>query len=114
MIGQPRNPGRHRAGQERIPVYQRLWDGPARAEAERLERSHPGWAVLYGVGSRHFYAFAAWPAPEPLILRDSTPEGLEKRMCEEQAVHASADLFPAVLDRQRQAVVPAPREPVTL
>ncbi len=116
MIGQPRSPGRHRAGGAHIPVYPRLWDGPARAQAELLERSNPGWVVLYGVGSRHFYAVAAWPAPEPLLLRDPTSEGLAEQMREAEAVHAAADLLPAALDRQRRIVsaVPAPREPVNL
>ncbi|GAA3120860.1 hypothetical protein [Streptosporangium carneum] len=99
-----------------MPVHRRLWDGPARAEAERLETAWPGWVVLYGTGSRRFHALAAWPAPEPLILCDPTPEGLEARMREAEAVHASADLFPTVLDRQRRIVSapPAPREPAPL
>ena len=75
-----RTPGRHRPGQARTTVPRRLWDVRARAEAERLERSLPGWIVLYGPGSRRFYALAAWPAPTPVMLEDRTPEGLEERM----------------------------------
>ncbi|GHE37595.1 hypothetical protein GCM10017673_45060 [Streptosporangium violaceochromogenes] len=85
MIGQPRLPGRHRAGQAPTTVHRRAWDGPARAEAERLERSRPGWVVLYGVGSRRFYAMAAWPVSEPVMVSDPTAEGLEERMGEAEA-----------------------------
>ncbi|MFI6883611.1 hypothetical protein [Streptosporangium canum] len=77
-----RVPGRHRAGQAHAVVHHRLWDGPARAEAERLDRAWPGWTVLYGTGSRCFYAVAAWPASESLIVSDPTPEGLERQMHE--------------------------------
>lgn len=78
-----RTPGRHRDGQPGSPVPappRRLWDGHARAEAERLTRLWRSWTVLYGPGSRRFYAVAAWPTPEPLIIEDRTPEGLEARM----------------------------------
>ncbi|GHE27607.1 hypothetical protein GCM10017673_32270 [Streptosporangium violaceochromogenes] len=82
MIGQPRLAGRHRAGQAHSIVHRRVWDGPARAEAERLERSRPGWVVLYGVGSRRFYAIATWPVPQPVMVSAPTAEGLEERMGE--------------------------------
>ncbi|MET8332954.1 hypothetical protein ABZV14_02465 [Streptosporangium canum] len=42
MIGNPRTPGRHRAGLAPTVVPHRLWDGPARAEAERLDDAWPG------------------------------------------------------------------------
>ncbi|MEV7005581.1 hypothetical protein [Streptosporangium sp. NPDC051022] len=106
----PRGPGRHRDGLPRAAVHRRLWDGPARAEAERLDHAWPRWAVLYGTGSRLFYAVAAWPAPEPLILHDRTPEGLEERMRAAENAHATGPL-PAAPERQRR-IVPAPHEPV--
>ncbi|MGW4424851.1 hypothetical protein [Streptosporangium sp. NPDC004631] len=75
--------GRHRAGQVRpTTVHRRLWDGPARAQAERLAQAWPSWTVLYGVGSRRFYALAAWPAPEPLMVEAASAEELERRMYE--------------------------------
>ncbi|MEV7005674.1 hypothetical protein [Streptosporangium sp. NPDC051022] len=105
-------------------MHRRVWDGRARAEAELLGAAWPGWVVLYGTGSRHFHAFAAWPASEPLMLHDLTPEGLEERIREAETIHATAalfltdstDLFPAPLDRQRRIVapVPTPREPIAL
>ncbi|MEV7014136.1 hypothetical protein [Streptosporangium sp. NPDC051022] len=84
-----RDPGRHRDGQATAstPVKTlRPWDGHARAEAERLTRAWNGWTVLYGPGSRRFYAVAAWPTPEPMVLDDRTPDGLEARMREAEAV----------------------------
>ncbi|MEV7008125.1 hypothetical protein [Streptosporangium sp. NPDC051022] len=82
MTLRSRFPGRHRDGQPRTAVHRRLWDGPARAEAERLGREWPEWTILYGPGSRCFYALASWPLPEPLMLEDTTPGGLEARMRE--------------------------------
>ncbi|WP_433235600.1 hypothetical protein ACQPYK_25625 [Streptosporangium sp. CA-135522] len=80
MTGHPRTPGRHRAGLPPATVHRRLWDGPARAEAELLAAAWPGWSVFYGLGSRRFYAVAAWPTTQPLIVEDDTPEGLEEQM----------------------------------
>ncbi|GHH73032.1 hypothetical protein GCM10017673_28930 [Streptosporangium violaceochromogenes] len=82
MIGQPRAPGRHRAGQPHSLVHRRLWDGPARDQAEALERSRPGWVVWYGPGSRRFYAAAAWPAPESIMVEAATADDLHDRMNE--------------------------------
>ncbi|MEV7005716.1 hypothetical protein [Streptosporangium sp. NPDC051022] len=80
-----RTAGRHRNKETGPPVPaapHRPWDGPARAEAERLTRTWTGWTVLYGPGSRRFYAVATWPTPEPLVLEDRTSEGLELRIRE--------------------------------
>ncbi|MGW4424939.1 hypothetical protein [Streptosporangium sp. NPDC004631] len=75
--------GRHRAGQVRpAVVYRRLWDGPARAQAEQLAQAWPSWTVLYGVGSRRFYALATWQVSEPLMVEAATAEELERRMYE--------------------------------
>lgn len=71
--------GRHRAGLPPATVYRRLWDGPARAEAERLDQVWRGWSILYGAHSRRFWAIAAW-TPEPLMVHSNTPEDLEERM----------------------------------
>ena len=65
----PRRPGRH------LPVPHYTWDHEARAEAAMLEITWPGWAVLYGTGSRLFHAIATWPTPEPLLLCDRTIDG---------------------------------------
>ncbi|MEU0518807.1 hypothetical protein [Streptosporangium sp. NPDC006007] len=75
--------GRHRAGQVRpTTVHRRLWDGPARAQAERLAHTWPSWTILYGVGSRRFYALATWATSEPLMIEAASAEELERRMCE--------------------------------
>jgi hypothetical protein len=77
-----RTAGRHRPGQPYTIVHRRVWDGPARAEAERLERSRPAWRVLYSLGDRRFYAIARGTVSEAVIVEDDTAEGLEKRMRE--------------------------------
>ncbi|GAA0856210.1 hypothetical protein ACFQVD_32870 [Streptosporangium amethystogenes subsp. fukuiense] len=75
--------GRHRDGQAAAaPVPQYTWDHEARAEAAMLEITWPGWAVLYGTGSRLFHAIATWPTSEPLIICDRTIEGLKTQMRE--------------------------------
>ncbi|GHH70511.1 hypothetical protein GCM10017673_22510 [Streptosporangium violaceochromogenes] len=92
----PQVSGRHhRDGRARVPVRRRLWDGPARAEAARLERSHSGWVVLYGVGSRRFFAMAAWPVPEPVMVSAPTAEELGERMGEAELLPAHAGMVPA-------------------
>ncbi|MFD0883761.1 hypothetical protein ACFQ08_04220 [Streptosporangium algeriense] len=78
--------GRHRDGQPYAPVYRRVWDGPARAEAEALGRAWPGWTVLYSLGMRRFYGLCSWPAPQPVIVSDDTVEGLERRMRETETL----------------------------
>ncbi len=80
MTGRSRTPGRHRAGQPYSTVSRRLWDGPARARAERLNQTWQSWLVLYSLGTRRFYAIATWPLPGPLMVADDTAEGLEARM----------------------------------
>ncbi|MFD0884635.1 hypothetical protein ACFQ08_08720 [Streptosporangium algeriense] len=80
MIGRFRHSGRHRDGRPLTQVYRRLWDGPARSEAEALDRSIQGWSVFYSLGQRRFYAIAAWPAPEPLIVSGPDAEGLQEQI----------------------------------
>ncbi|MEV8630247.1 hypothetical protein AB0395_01180 [Streptosporangium sp. NPDC051023] len=81
----PRTPGRHRSGLPYAPVHRRVWDGPARAEAELLERSCTAWVVLYSLGNRRFYAIATWPAPGPVIVEGTTAEGVRERMRDVEA-----------------------------
>ncbi|WP_433371063.1 hypothetical protein [Streptosporangium sp. CA-115845] len=77
-----RTRGRHRDDQGATPVPHYTWDHEARAEAAMLEITWPGWAVLYGTGSRLFHAIATWPTLEPLLLCDRTVEGLKAQMRE--------------------------------
>ncbi|MFD0884109.1 hypothetical protein ACFQ08_06030 [Streptosporangium algeriense] len=74
--------GRHRNGLPATQVYRRVWDGPARAEAERLDQAWTDWTVLYSLGKRCFYAVAGWDDPRPVIVEDPTAEGLAERMRE--------------------------------
>ena len=105
--------GRHRAGQiHTAVVHRRLWDGPARAEAERLAQAWPSWTVLYGVGSRRFYALAAWQVSEPLMVDATTTEDLERRMYEAvMAVTARREIpltAPAPPTASAPSIPPAP------
>ncbi|MER7134906.1 hypothetical protein, partial [Streptosporangium saharense] len=77
--------GRHRDGQPYASVYQRVWDGPARAEAERLDQVWADWTVLYSLGKRAFYVVASWDGPQ-VVVEDATSEGLEERMQEAEMV----------------------------
>ncbi|MEV7907586.1 hypothetical protein [Streptomyces anulatus] len=94
MIGKSRPGGRHRDGQTHTPVYRRLWDGPAQAGAERLDRAWPDWTVLYSLGNRRFYAVAAWPTPQPVIVEDETAEGLESQMREAETARNTRPAAP--------------------
>ncbi|MFF4413288.1 hypothetical protein ACFYY8_12220 [Streptosporangium sp. NPDC001559] len=80
--------GRHRDGLPYAVVYRRVWDGPARAEAERIDRAWADWTVLYSLGRRCFYAMAVWDGPRPVIVEDVTGEGLEERMREAEMIKA--------------------------
>ncbi|MEV7013047.1 hypothetical protein [Streptosporangium sp. NPDC051022] len=92
MIGSVRRSGRHRAGQPNATVHRRVWDGPARAEAERLDREWPAWLVLYSLGDRRFYALAGWAAPVPLMVADDTAEGLEERMYDAETAFSRREI----------------------
>ncbi|MFF4413536.1 hypothetical protein ACFYY8_13470 [Streptosporangium sp. NPDC001559] len=87
--------GRHRDGLPYTPVYRRVWDGPARAEAERIDQAWADWTVLYSLGRRAFYAVAAWEGPRPVIVADPTAEGLEERMREAEMIRAMRLAAPA-------------------
>ncbi|MFD0890591.1 hypothetical protein ACFQ08_39115 [Streptosporangium algeriense] len=97
--------GRHRDGQPYEPVYRRVWDGPARAEAERIDEAWADWTVLYSLGRRSFYAVAAWDGPRPVIVEDPTGDGLEERMREAEMIRAMRPSVPA----SRPAPVPVRR-----
>jgi hypothetical protein len=84
--------GRHRYGMPYSPVRRRRWDERQRAQAAHLDAQEPGWAVVYGVWSRSFFAFAAWPATRGVVVNAPTPEGLWQAMREAEmlAVEAGA------------------------
>ncbi|MEV7005474.1 hypothetical protein [Streptosporangium sp. NPDC051022] len=93
--------GRHRGDRPRVAVPRHPWDAQARAKAERLDLAWSRWTVLYGTGTRRFHAIAAWPVPEPLIVSDRTPEGLEAQMREAETAMIT----------QRETFVPAQGDP---
>ncbi|MFD0883844.1 hypothetical protein ACFQ08_04640 [Streptosporangium algeriense] len=95
--------GRHREGQPYAPVYRRVWDGPARAEAERLDQEWAGWTVFYSLGKRCFYAFAGWDGPLPVVVEDVTPEGVAERMREAETIRAIQLAPPSLARRGRRS-----------
>ncbi|MER7127643.1 hypothetical protein [Streptosporangium saharense] len=109
MIRRTRRGGRHRDGQPPTTVYRRLWDGPARSDAETLDRSTPGWSVFYSLSRRRFYAIAAWPAPEPLIVFDVGTEGLQDQMRQAEATLT----WRSLPEQARRSPPPVPRGEMT-
>ncbi|MEU1733418.1 hypothetical protein [Streptosporangium sp. NPDC020145] len=93
--------GRHRDGLPYAPVYRRVWDGPARAEAERINLAWADWTVLYSLGRRSFYAMAVWDGPRPVVVEDATSEGLEERMREAEMIWAIRLVPPSLARRGR-------------
>ncbi|MER7132415.1 hypothetical protein, partial [Streptosporangium saharense] len=99
----------HRDGQPYASVYQRVWDGPARAEAERLDQAWSDWTVLYSLGKRSFYAVASWDGPQVVIVEDTTSEGLEERMQEAETVRLLQAAPPPRGDEGRPSAEPSGR-----
>ncbi|MBB4920600.1 hypothetical protein [Streptosporangium saharense] len=106
--------GRHRDGQPYASVYQRVWDGPARAEAERLDQVWSDWTVLYSLGKRSFYAVASWDGPQLVVVEDATSEGLEGRMQEAEMTRLVQVAPPSLAprdNRERPPTGPSDRGP---
>lgn len=71
---------RHRWGAPPSPRPRpRIWD-PA----------EPGWVIVYGPWRRRYTAFAAWPAPRPVVVDASTPEELWGAMRSAEMAHSVA------------------------
>lgn len=58
--------------------------------AARLDEAEPAWAVSYGLGSRRFYAIAAWPVPVPLVLDAFSLDDLRDLMREAELTAATS------------------------
>ncbi|WP_066363922.1 hypothetical protein [Herbidospora mongoliensis] len=56
------------------------WDAAMRATAAGLDLVEPAWVVFYGVASRRFWAFAAWPAACPVIVDSVNVDDLRSQM----------------------------------
>jgi hypothetical protein len=89
--------GRHREGRIYSTVEPRRWDERQSAWAAHLDRNTPNWSIIYGPWSRVFWAFAAWPAPRPLVVDARTPEGLWEEM---RAAEASPGMAGVVVSEQ--------------
>ncbi|HEY8378043.1 MAG TPA: hypothetical protein VIK91_16210 [Nannocystis sp.] len=63
--------------------------------AALIDAREPGWTVIYGPWSRAFFAFAAWPAPQGLMVTATKPAGLVAEMRAAEAAHGAALSAPA-------------------
>ncbi|GLW09164.1 hypothetical protein Misp01_42930 [Microtetraspora sp. NBRC 13810] len=61
-------------------LYRRNHDPERRSAAAKLNAATPAWLVLYSLHRRKFYAIAAWPASEPVVLWARTAEDLAEQM----------------------------------
>lgn len=55
-------------------------DSAGRAEAERLQQANPCWCVTYALFWRKLVAIYMGSSPEPIVLSDKDPAGLEQSM----------------------------------
>jgi len=55
-------------------------DDLARATAQRIERDHPGWLILWGYHSRLYWAFPRFQAPPGTIVAAPDAAELTTRM----------------------------------
>jgi hypothetical protein len=44
------------------------YDPGQRKAADRIQRQHPAWLVMYGPWTRHFWAYPLFPVPRGTIL----------------------------------------------
>lgn len=72
--------GRHRLRTPHEAVWPRRWDANRRRQAEALDDQESAWLIVYGPWSRLFWAFAAWPAPSPVVVDAHTADGLREEM----------------------------------
>jgi hypothetical protein len=92
---------RHRRGSPPSPRPRPPVDARQREQAALIDAREPGWTVIYGPWSRRFFAFAAWPAPQGVIVDSATLEDLVAAMRGAEAEHGAA-LAPA-WGRDRQS-----------
>ncbi|MET8141835.1 ATP-binding protein [Sphaerisporangium sp. NPDC005288] len=106
---QVRQKGRHRQGAGFEQVVRRQWDLAERAAAHQLDLLEPGWTVLYGVGTRRFYALATWPAPEAVIVQARDTDELRRLMREAEQITwlgGEAGVSSLVADRSSRTTRP--------
>ena len=77
----------------------RPYDESRRRTAQFLQRNNPLWVVLWGTGSRRYWAFAGFDVPSGLILQSADPDDLVMQMRETELrylprPYASPDLPP--------------------
>jgi hypothetical protein len=99
MIGGARraNTSRSRAAYQELAreaVRELQWGQRA---AARLQQDHPSWTVMYGWGSRQFWAWPMWPAAVGHRVSDADPAKLNALMsAAELAARRPLDQAPGV------------------
>ncbi|MBB4700809.1 ATP-binding protein [Sphaerisporangium siamense] len=81
-------------------VAPRKWDAAERASARQLDQMEPAWCVMYGVGSRRFYAIATWHVLRPLIVQARAVEELRTLMREAERAASSPPVVPSLVPSQ--------------
>ncbi|WP_433352213.1 hypothetical protein ACQP25_03945 [Microtetraspora malaysiensis] len=86
-----KEPRRHAIGRPSVRVYRRDWDADKRRAAAQLDQAEPAWLVSYGLGSRRFFAVAAWPVSRPLIVEAINVDELRDLMREAELTEIAAN-----------------------
>jgi len=68
-------------------VRRRDWDPDKRLAAWELDRVVAGWSVFYGTYTRLFFAIAAWPAPDSIVLEARDVEELRSLIGEAETAY---------------------------
>ncbi|MEU9888552.1 hypothetical protein [Sphaerisporangium sp. NPDC051011] len=91
--------GRHREGtvpaSDVEPGAPRRWDPEQTAAATHLDLAESRWHVMYGLGSRRFYAIALW-SEEPVMVYARTAGELHEVMRDVEAEAMERSVRPSV------------------
>lgn len=71
------------------------YDDRERRTADRIEREHPRWWVMWGTASRQYWAFPQFNAPRETILSAPGPRELLACMSETWRATASCSTPPS-------------------
>jgi hypothetical protein len=64
-----------------------MYDVGRAVEARHVQATNPGWVVMWGTGSRRFWAFACWHRAESLVLHAPDVVELLAQMWQAEAEH---------------------------
>jgi hypothetical protein len=72
----------------------RPYDDSQRATADFIQRNNPLWVVIWGTGSRRYWAFPAFDVPPGLILQSADPDKLVTQMRQTELRHLPPPYHP--------------------